>query len=225
MTVRPASPSTLAAASAVVSLAAAVAVLCAGCSVLSPAPASSTSPTGSGGGTAIGTPSTTPSSQIALPTVTAITPSDTAGTPDGVPAPAPAPDTSAATYADPVTVATAWMQQFCQTDYQEPVNGNVTRASVFATPAGTAADLAAGDTPSSYQQVVAQKLSSRCSSITAQIDPEGPSGPNEVYVEVSASQTQLAAGIPFEVLPLTSTRRVLRGADGRWLVDIAEDAG
>jgi hypothetical protein len=207
-----------------VGLAAAVAVVCAGCSVLSPAPASSTALTGSGGAP-ISAPSTTPTDQVALPTVTAITPSDTAGTPDGVPAAAPAPDTSAATYANPVTVTTAWMQQFCQTDYQEPINGNVTRAAVFATPAGTAADLAAGDTPTSYQQVVAQKLSSRCSNVTAQLDPEGPSGPNEVYVEVSASQTQLADGSPFEVLPLTSTRRVLRGADGRWLVDIAEDAG
>jgi hypothetical protein len=160
-----------------------------------------------------------------LPTVTAITPTGTIGTPDGVPSPAAAPDTSAASYADPVAVTTAWMQQYCQTDYQEPINGNVQRASVFATPAGTAADLAAGDTPEGYQQVVAEKVANRCSGITAQLDPDGPSGPSEGYVAVSATRTQLANGIPFQTMPLNSVRRVLRGADGRWLVDIAVDAG
>jgi hypothetical protein len=124
-----------------------------------------------------------------------------------------------------VVVAEAWMQQFCATDYHEPINDNVRRAAVFATAASTAADLAAGDTPATYHQVVAQQLASRCADVTAQTDPDGPSSPTEVYVQVSAIRTQLAGGAPFQTMPVTSIRRVLRGADGRWLVDIAVDAG
>ena len=217
------SPPTASVAAGLAAAVAAVTLACAGCSVSSTAPAFPTAPAEPGTG-AVG-PSTPSSGQLVLPTVTAITPTGMVGAPDGVPVPAPPPDTSAASYADPVTVTTAWMQQYCQTDYQEPINANIERASVFATPAGTAADLAAGDTPQGYQQVVAEQVSNRCSGITAQIDPDGPSGPNEVYVAVSATRTQLANGVPFQTIPLHSVRRVLRGADGRWLVDVAVDAG
>lgn len=117
------------------------------------------------------------------------------------------------------------MAQYCATDYREPINANITRAAVFATPAGTAADTKTADTPDTYRQVRDQKLSSRCANITAQTDPDGPSSPTRLYVQVSAIRTQLAGDQPFQTSPLTSTRRVIQGADGYWRVDIAVDAG
>lgn len=168
----------------------------------------------------------TSATQLAPPTATAVTPSSGhAGTPPRIPSPAPPPNTASATYADPVTVATAWLQQWCQTDYQEPINANVTRAAVFATPAATDADTAAGDTADSHRQAQSQQVSARCDGIAAHVDPEAPASPTQVYVQVSANRTQLAAGVPFQTMPFSAMRRIVRGGDGRWLVDIAVDAG
>jgi hypothetical protein len=201
----------------------AVAVACASCSLPpSAAPTQGLSPSQVNGTTA---PATS-AGQLVLPTATPVTPpSSNAGAPGRAPSIAPPPNTTPATYADPATVARAWLQQWCQTDYQEPINAHVARAAVFATPAATAADTATGDTPDSYQQMRQQQVSSRCDDIAAQVDPEAPASPTQVYVQVSASRTQLAAGAPFQTMPFSAMRRVVRGGGGRWLVDIAVDAG
>ncbi|OXM44254.1 hypothetical protein CFP71_40590 [Amycolatopsis thailandensis] len=117
------------------------------------------------------------------------------------------------------------MQQYCQTDFEEEINGNLIRAAAYATPGATAADTTRGDTAQSYQQMRNQKLATRCDQIEAKISPEAPATPSMVYVQVSASRTQLTASRPFQTLPLVSTRRVVRGGDGRWLVDSGVDAG
>jgi hypothetical protein len=175
------------------------------------------------------TQATSPSptgSRLVLPPVSPITPSPgRVGTPSTVPPAPPAPDTSSATFADPVVVARAWMTQWCAMDYREPINHNVERASVFATSAGKAADLAAGDSPATYRSVVEQKLTNRCDRIIAEVSPEAPHGPNQVYVVLTADRTQLAADQPFQVLPVITTRSVIRQADGRWLVDVHVEAG
>lgn len=211
------------AASLIAVLATAVAVACVSCSLPpAAAPAPGLSPSEANGTSA---PATS-AGQLVLPTATPITPpSSDAGAPRGVPSAAPPPNTTPATYADPATVAMAWLQQWCQTDYREPINANVTRAAVFATPAATAADTATGDTTDTYQKMRQQQVSSRCNDIAAQVDPEAPASPTQVYVQVSASRMQLAAGAPFQTMPFSAMRRVMRGGDGRWLVDIAVDAG
>lgn len=171
--------------------------------------------------TTANSPSTSESSLV-VPTATPITPSGTVGAPSTVP---PAPDPAPASYSDPVTVARAWMAQWCATDWREPINANIERASVFQTPAGKTADLATGDTPQSYQRVVEQQLANRCDQITAEISQEAPAGPNQVYVVVTASRTQLVADRAFQVVGVTSIRSVLRQPDGRWLVDVQVVAG
>lgn len=201
----------------------AIAVVLAGCSSGRPAP--STTPTTPGGSTVVTSPSPAPGSKLVLPPVSPITPSGRVGAPSTVPPAPPAPDTSPAVFADPAVVARAWMAQWCATDYREPINHNVERASVYATAAGKAADLAAGDSPATYRSVVEQKVSNRCDHITAEISPEAPRGPDQVYVVLTADRTQLAADVPFQVLPVITTRSVIRQADGRWLVDVHVEAG
>lgn len=171
------------------------------------------------------TTSTAPGSRLALPTATPITPSGRAGTPSTVPPPPPAPTGAVVDYSDPVAVARTWMTQWCPSDYREPVNNNVERAQIFATPAGKAADLARGNTATGYRSMIEQKLSARCDRITAEISPEAPRGPSQVYVVLTADRTQLATDVPFQVVPVTTTRSVIRQPDGRWLVDVHVDAG
>ncbi|WP_143086489.1 hypothetical protein [Amycolatopsis saalfeldensis] len=200
-----------------------VAAISVGCS----GPGSDGSPTATPATPDAGTTSATvpASGQFTLPTAAPVTPTSGAGAPSGIPAPAPAPEPTPALYADPVAVARAWMGQFCETSFEEPINANLTRAGVYATGAGTAADTERGDTPDTYQQMREQKLTTRCDQVEAQVNPDAPATPDMVYVEVSATSTQLAAGLPFQTSPVISTRRVVRGGDGRWLVDVAVDAG
>jgi hypothetical protein len=117
------------------------------------------------------------------------------------------------------------MTQWCASDYRQPRNNNVERATVFATTAGKTADLQAGDSEASHRAVVEQKLSTRCDRITAEIIPEAPRGEGQVYVRATATRTLLAADVAFQTEPVLTTRAVLRQPDGRWLVDVHVEAG
>ncbi|CRK57003.1 hypothetical protein [Alloactinosynnema sp. L-07] len=117
------------------------------------------------------------------------------------------------------------MTQWCATDYREPINAAIERAATFATPAGTAADLAKGDTPATYRTSVELKVGNRCDHISATVSPEAPRAPGAVYVVITARRTQLADDHPFQVVPVVTTRAVLRQPDGRWLVDVHVEAG
>lgn len=169
--------------------------------------------------------SPTAQGQFTLPPVAPITPTSANTAPTGVPPAVAPPHVDAALFTDPLRVTTAWMRQYCQTDFMEPLNGNLTRAATYATPEATASDTTHGDTTQSYQQMRNQKLATRCDQVEASINPEAPTTPSMVYVQVSAARTQLTDGRPFQTLPLASTRRVVRGGDGRWLVDAGVDAG
>lgn len=208
-------------------LAAALAVLvCAGCSSPTPEP---TIPAPTGPQLSASTPATSPSpppeSGLRLPSVSPITPSAPAGTPSTVPPPPTAPTAATTDFADPVAVTRAWMTQWCASDYRQPRNNNVERATVFATAAGKTADLQAGDSEAAYRAVVEQKLSTRCDRITAELIPEAPRGEDQVYVRATATRTLLAADVAFQTEQVLTTRAVLRQPDGRWLVDVHVEAG
>jgi hypothetical protein len=148
-----------------------------------------------------------------------------ANPPTGIPSPAPSPPFTADLYATPVSVAVAWMTQWCSTDWRAPRNDNVQRAAALQTSIAAANDLATGDSEATYRQVQALKVSSACDQVSAEVDPEAPEGPNRMYVIVTASRTRMADGHPFQTAPESSTRAVVRRTDGRWLVDVAVDAG
>jgi hypothetical protein len=122
-------------------------------------------------------------------------------------------------------VAEAWLTQWCASSWQEPRNANVTRAAVYQTPAGQSADLAAGDDPSVWAQVVAQRVDQRCDQVHAQVSDEAPRSDARVRVVVAARRVTLAAGRPVQADQVSSTRRVIRQPEGRWLVDVADRAG
>ncbi|MFI5591267.1 hypothetical protein ACIA5G_39875 [Amycolatopsis sp. NPDC051758] len=196
---------------------AATASLAAGCSAGAPTPAAEATASA---------PAPTTSPSVALPPVTAtVPPTTTANPPTGVPSPAPAPPFTADAYVSPVSVATAWMTQWCSSDWRQPRNDNVQRAAALQTSFAAAADLAAGDSEGAYRQMQDMKVSSACDHVTAEVDPEAPAGQNRVFVIVTANRTRMADGRPFQTAPESSTRAVVRQTDGRWLVDVAVDAG
>ncbi|TWP46058.1 hypothetical protein FKR81_37460 [Lentzea tibetensis] len=120
---------------------------------------------------------------------------------------------------DPIAVARAWMTQWCATDYRQPRNNNVERATVYATTAGKTSDLAAGDTTATFLKAIERKLAHRCDQLTAETSRELPSGPDNVIVVLTARRTLLTADQPVQSEHVSTTRAVLRQPDGRWLVD------
>ncbi|WP_143023056.1 hypothetical protein [Lentzea jiangxiensis] len=117
------------------------------------------------------------------------------------------------------------MTQWCASDYRQPRNNNVERATVFSTAAGKTADLHAGDDESAHRAMIEQKLSTRCDRITAEIIPEAPRSDDQVYIRTTATRTLLSDDVAFQTEPVLTTRSVLRQPDGRWLVDIGVEAG
>jgi hypothetical protein len=192
-----------------VGAAAAVVVVAAGCShpdTVAPVTSESAAP-GQSPRMAPPAPATLtpPTATVSLPRVTA---------------PAPLPYPARELFADPVTVARAWMAQWCATDYREQRRWNIQRAAAFQTSAAAAADLAAGDTPDDLARAREQRLSRSCDQVTAAAVPSAWTSPTESVVVVTALRTEIVSGVSSSA-PLRSVRRVVRDGAGRWLVDVA----
>jgi hypothetical protein len=122
-------------------------------------------------------------------------------------------------------VSVEWLRQWCALDWREPMNANLDRASRYQTTAAARADRRKGDDENTYRAVQAQQLSSGCDEITATPSPEAPHGADLTYLVLSARRVDSAAGTAFQSEQMQSVRRVVRQADGRWLVDEQVEAG
>jgi hypothetical protein len=129
-----------------------------------------------------------------------------------------------AVFADPVRVALAWMDQWCATDYREPINTNLRRAAVFQTADGAASDLAEGGTSDTYDRARQQRLVAVCDDVTATLIPEAPATQSQVYVVITARRALAVDQSPLQYEHLHQVRLV-EHASGRWLVDLKVDAG
>lgn len=164
-------------------------------------------------------------SPVVVPTVTPDMPTASLPAPTAVPPAPPAADVSAVVFTDPVVVASRWWEQSCPSDYRDALHTSVQRAAVFQTPRGAAADLVTADTEQTYRQVREQKIVVRCDGFTATVSPEAPSTQDLVYVVLTARRVLAVDERPFQSEDRQQVRRVVRGADGRWLVDVTVGAG
>lgn len=194
-----------------------IAVCCAACTAVTPPPSD----------VDVDTTPVTVSGSIAIPPPPSVPPptSTIAAPPSEVPPPPGHPSPEPGLFTDPVTVAVEWMRQWCAFDWQEPRNANLDRAAAFQTSSGAQEDRRRGDDAHTYEQVRAQQVSGRCDQVSAAPSPEAPSSPDTVFLVVSARRVNLAAGEPFESEAVSTVRRVVRQADGRWLVGGPQEAG
>lgn len=167
------------------------------------------------------TPATVPTADLVISTTTipASTSRGSTAPPTTAPPPPTAPTAATTDFRDPVAVARDWMTQWCSSDYREPHNHNIERATVFATPAAKSTDLAYGTTTEAYRTVVTQRLSSRCDQITAAINPDAEQD-RQLVVVLVAHRTDLVADVPVSSDTVTVARSMLLQPDGRWLVDV-----
>ena len=196
-------------------LAAALAVV-----VIWPQVTGSSRDTSASTGTAGPASATAPATWSSNP-ATAGPPASGAGAPGAVTeAPAPPVVTpSPADYAKPETVAAKYLQTWCYQPVGSPANTNITNSAAFMTAAGLADDQSRAPTGQSA-------LTSICGPVTVTPLGEQPSTPDRALLALSTHQVLLnPAGNIIGQQMLEQTRRILRGPDGRWLVDVQVRAG
>ena len=126
---------------------------------------------------------------------------------------------SPADYAKPETVAAKYLQAWCYQPVGSPANTNITTAAAYLTAAGLADDQSRAPTRQSA-------LTSICGPVTVTPLGEQPSTPDRALLALSTHQVLLnPAGSIIGQQMLEQTRRILRGPDGRWLVDVQVRAG
>ena len=126
---------------------------------------------------------------------------------------------SPADYAQPETVAAKYLQTWCYQPVGSPSNTNITNSAAFMTAAGLADDQSRAPTRQSA-------LTSICGPVTLTPLGEQPPTPGRALLTLSTQQVLLnPAGSIIGQQMLEQTRRILRGPDGRWLVDVQVRAG
>ncbi|MGM1062045.1 hypothetical protein [Saccharothrix sp. Mg75] len=130
--------------------------------------------------------------------------------------------------ADPQDTAGAWLSWWCPFSTSEDQFGDAERrAQPAMTDAAWSLFDPAGDEQAarSWEQATAAGETGRCSAPVAQVVPSAPRTPQRVVVRVAADRVVTTAAGARYVEPVSSTRIVLRQADGTWRVDLAAVGG
>jgi hypothetical protein len=133
--------------------------------------------------------------------------------------PPPALTTAPEQYRTAEAVATHYLQVWCWQPAAAPANSNLTNTAPWITPAGQADDLTRSATwlPS---------LTSICGPVTVTQIGEQPSAPDRTLLQLSTRQAYInTSGVIVSQQTIEQTRRIVRGPDGRWLVDTQVRAG
>jgi hypothetical protein len=116
-------------------------------------------------------------------------------------------------------VATQYLQVWCWQPAAAPANSNLTNTAPWITPAGKADDLTRSAT-------LLPSLTSICGPVTVTQVGEQPSAPDRTLLHLSTRQAYLnTSGVIVSQQTIEQTRRIVRGPDGRWLVDTQVQAG
>ena len=134
--------------------------------------------------------------------------------------PTPPPLTTAPEqYRTAEAVATQYLQVWCWQPTAAPANSNLTNTAPWITHAGQADDL----TRSATQL---PSLTSICGPVTVTQIGEQPSAPDRTLLQLSTRQAYInTSGVIVSQQRIEQTRRIVRGPDGRWLVDTQVQAG
>lgn len=127
--------------------------------------------------------------------------------------------TSPEQYRTAEAVATQYLQVWCWQPAAALANSNLTNTAPWITPAGHADDL----TRSGTQM---PSLTSICGPVTVTQIGEQPIAPDRTLLHLSTQQAYInTSGVIVNQQTIEQTRRIVRGPDGRWLVDTQVQAG
>lgn len=133
---------------------------------------------------------------------------------------------AAADFTDPAAAAAAYLAAWCYQPLNDPANTNIATVQPWMTALGWAQDRSQGVTEQMWTQTVTAGLTSVCGPVRASVSAEAPSSAGTRWVVILARRAYVnRAGKIVGQQNLAETRRVLQGADRRWLVDVAVTAG
>jgi len=141
-------------------------------------------------------------------------------------APAARGPVTAAQLGSPEAAASTWLSRWCAFDWRTALG---TRENL-AHPAMTERawlnfdPLTSPASAKAWAAIVAGRQSAVCSAPVALVSPEAPRSQTGAYVIVTANRVNTPEGGTPVVEQVRQTRQVLF-REGRWLVDIAADAG
>lgn len=147
--------------------------------------------------------------------------------PTGLPATAPQPPPGTpdpAVYADPAALGTVWLAAMCWYDYRTGPDENTRRAAAYGdTGMPTGHNPWVLDDPA-WTRVTAGHLGSGCTDIVAVPAHTGHGGVDQDTVTLTATQVLMVDGNPYQAVPISLTRTLRHGPDGRWLIGPAVTA-
>jgi len=141
-------------------------------------------------------------------------------------APAPTGPVTAAQLGSPEAAASTWLSRWCAYDWRSPLGTRENLAHPVMTERGwlNFDPLTSPASAKAWAAIVAARQSAVCSAPVALVSPEAPRSATGAYVIVTANRVITPEGGTPVVEQVRQTRQVLFG-EGRWLVDIAADAG
>ncbi len=133
--------------------------------------------------------------------------------------PPPTLTTAPEQYRTAEAVAAQYLQVWCWQPAAAPANSNLTNTAPWITPAGKADELTRSATS-------VPSLTSICGPVTVTQIGEQPSAPERSLLLLTARQAYInPSGAIVGQQTIEQTRRIVRGSDGRWLVDTQVQAG
>ena len=141
-------------------------------------------------------------------------------------APAPMGSITAAQLGSPEAAASTWLSRWCAYDWRSPLGTRENQAHPAMTERAWLGfdPLTSPASAKAWAAIVAARQSAVCSAPVALVSPEAPRSATGAYVIVTANRVITPEGGASVVEQVRETRQVLF-REGRWLVDIAADAG
>ena len=141
-------------------------------------------------------------------------------------APAPTGPVTAAQLGSPEAAASTWLSRWCAFDWHTPLGTRENRAHPAMTERAwlNFDPLTSPASAKAWAAIVAAHQSAVCSAPVALVSPEAPRSATGAYVIVTANRVITPEGGTPVVEQVRETRQVVL-REGRWLVDIAADAG
>lgn len=144
----------------------------------------------------------------------------------GLPIPPPRLTTAAADFASPEAVTAQYLAAWCWMPLDGPANQNIANAALWMSAAGWADDKTRAIGRGTWQQIVADGTSTVCGPAKAVLYPSPRGTPPGVrFVTVTATRYRVQNRAVISTDIVRELRVVRQAADGRWFVDVIQEAG
>lgn len=140
--------------------------------------------------------------------------------------PAPRLTTEPADFVSPQAVTAQYLAVWCWMPLDGPANQNIANAALWMSAAGWSDDKTRAIGRGTWEQIVADRTSTVCGPVKAVLYPSPHGTPPGVrFVTVTATRYRVQNRAVISTDVVQQLRVVRQAPDGRWLVDMIQEAG